>query len=79
MQPRRFIQPSFATHIYGSDSSGKKRTKCPTAEVSLDLSGRDVRAKVAAPTMHEAVDLVGDRAGAMRLQRREQRDDRVLP
>lgn len=32
-----------------------------TAEASLDLSGRSVRAKVAAPTMHEAVDLLEDR------------------
>lgn len=32
-----------------------------TAEVSLDLSGRSVRAKVAAPTIHEAIDLVEDR------------------
>lgn len=32
-----------------------------TTEVSLDLSGRDVRAKVAAPTLHESIDLVEDR------------------
>lgn len=32
-----------------------------TVEVSLDVSGRDVRAKAAAATMGEAVDLVDDR------------------
>ncbi|MBX7159097.1 MAG: HPF/RaiA family ribosome-associated protein [Acidimicrobiia bacterium] len=32
-----------------------------TTEVSLDISGRNVRAKVAAPTLHESIDLVEDR------------------
>lgn len=44
------------------EREGKPGLERPAvAEVSLDVSGRDVRAKVAAPTLHESVDFVEDR------------------
>lgn len=44
------------------EREGKPGLERPAVtEVSLDVSGRDVRAKVAAPTLHESVDFVEDR------------------